>query len=224
MTAVPGKVQVVHNGVDFEEYERSAVPRGQLRRRLGLAPEDFLVGFTGNLIERKGIATLVRAAARMLEGGRSVDFVVLGRVPVGTSRSYLRGCERLVERSGIGDRFRFLGFTPDVRPAVADLDLLVLPSLQEPFGRSVIESMALGVPVVASDVGGIPEIIEDGVSGVLVPPGDDRALADAIRRLLDDDELRGRISAAGLRSVRERFDVARLTRSIEQQLDEAVGR
>jgi glycosyltransferase involved in cell wall biosynthesis len=220
--SVPAKVRIVHNGVDLDDYARDAIVAGALRREIGVEREHLLVGFTGNLIERKGIEFLVGAARLLVAAGSTATFVVLGRVPLGTSDEYARRCEALVAEAGIGERFRFLGFAPDVRASVADLDVLVLPSLQEPFGRSIIEAMALGVPVVASRVGGIPEIIRDGIDGLLVPPGDELALADAIGRLADDSALRRRLGRAGANTVRERFDVVGLTKSIQDILVEAA--
>jgi glycosyltransferase involved in cell wall biosynthesis len=130
--------------------------------------------------------------------------------------------EALVAELGISDRFRFLGFTPDVRPAVVDFDILTLPSLQEPFGRSIIEAMALGAPVVATRVGGVPEIITDGEHGLLVPPDDPAALAEAIDRLLGDAALRARLGAAGRDRVHECFDVAKLGQRIQDIIVDTI--
>jgi glycosyltransferase involved in cell wall biosynthesis len=220
----PGKVEVVHNGIDLAEYTPESVPRGQLRRELGAGTEVCLVGFTGNLIPRKGLEPLIRAAARLLPARSGLLFVAIGRVPPDNPVDHRAGLERLTHELGIADRFRFLGFRADVRPAVADLDVLVLPSLQEPFGRSIIEAMALGVPVVASRVGGIPEILTDGRDGLLVPPGDVEALAAAIGGLVDEPARRAALAGAAQQRVRRELDVARLSERIEALLLEAAGR
>jgi glycosyltransferase involved in cell wall biosynthesis len=219
----PAKVTVVPNGVDLAEWDPSRFPRGAFRAEAGLPPEDLLVGFTGNLIPRKGIDVLVRAAARVLEGRRGVTFAAVGRVPVGAPEDYLASCTDLARRLGIGERFRFAGFRADVRPAVRDFDVLVLPSLQEPFGRSIIEAMALGAPVVASRVGGVPEIIGDGREGLLVAPGSAEELAAAIGRLLDAPGLRADLARRARERVEREFDVVRLTRRVEDLLLEACG-
>lgn len=222
--AVPEKVMVVHNGVDLEEYAPGAVDRGRFRDRFELG-EATLVGFTGNLIPRKGVDTLVRAAAKVARGRPDLVFVVLGRVPIGSPEDHGARYQALASALGVADRVRFLGFVEDVRGAVADWDVLVLPSTQEPFGRSIIEAMALSTSVVASRVGGIPEIIEHGTHGLLVEPGQVDALASAIATLVDDPALRGRLAEAARTRIEERFDVARLTARIEDALvDVADGR
>jgi glycosyltransferase involved in cell wall biosynthesis len=182
------------------------------------------VGFTGNIIPRKGVDVLVRAAALVLERRPGVNFVAVGRVPVGAPADYLSSCTELARRLGIAERFRFAGFRADVRAAVRDFDILVLPSRQEPFGRSIIEAMALGVPVVASRVGGVPEIIVDGRDGLLVAQGSGEELAAAIGRLLDEPGLRAELARRGRERVEREFDVIVLSRRIEALLLEACGR
>jgi glycosyltransferase involved in cell wall biosynthesis len=204
----PSKVVVVHNGVDLEEYDRAKLPVGAFRREHGLEGR-LVVGFTGNVIPRKGVEELVRAAAQVLPSRPDAVFVVVGRVPMGQPEDWQQSYSALAERLGIADRFRFVGFCDDVRAAVADFDILVLPSRQEPFGRSIIEAMALGVPVVASRVGGIPEIIEHERDGLLVRPGDADDLARALARLLDDPALRQSLGQAGRSRVEAAFDVAK---------------
>ncbi len=224
MRSVPGKMQVVHNGIDLEDYQTTKIPKGQWRAEYGFGQDDFLVGFTGNLIPRKGLDTLIRAAALALEQQPSLTFVIVGRVPVGSRTDHSAGYKALAAQLGIADKVRFIGFLDDVRPAVKDFDILALPSLQEPFGRSIIEAMALGTPVVASRVGGIPEIIDDGSDGLLATPGDPEALAGAICRMAEDAVLRSGISAAAADKVASQFNVARLNRKMEELLLQAAGR
>lgn len=217
------KVVVVPNGVDLDEYREAALPRGTLRRELGAGPDTVLVGFTGQLIPRKGIDPLVRAAARLLPGRPHLLFVAAGEVPVGSPADFLARYRALAGELGIADRFRFVGFRPDVRPLVVDFDLLVLPSFQEPFGRSLIEAMALGRPVVATRVGGVPEVVTDGEDGILVAPGDVDQLAAAIGALVDDPIRRAAMGRAARRAVERRFDVAVLTRRMEDLLEEVAA-
>lgn len=219
--AAPDKVVVIHNGVDLSEYDLGANARGSFRDAHGLRGKT-IVGFTGNLIPRKGLEPLVRAAARVLPGRDDVVFVALGRTPMGQPEDWGARYEALAAELGIADRFRFLGFVDDVRAAVADFDVLALPSLQEPFGRSIIEAMALGTAVVASDVGGIPEIITSGEDGLLVPPSDPDALAEALASLIDDPDRRLAIAKAGRRRIETSFDVARLTERLQDVLLAAI--
>ncbi len=214
----PEKVVVVPNGVDLQEYSPKRIERGQLRKELRLSSAQPIVGFTGNLIPRKGLEFLIRAAAKVIVKQEGVVFVVVGRVPIGNSIDYLARYRALVNELGIGHRFFFSGFRKDVRPAVVDFDILVLPSLQEPFGRSIIEAMALGTPVIASRVGGVPEILTHEQDGLLVEPGDVEGLAVNIERLLVNPTLRQDFVEEALKTVSKRFNVAALTRQIEEHL------
>lgn len=216
----PNKITVVWNGVDLEEYGHDVVREVSFRRELGLDERTTLVGFTGNLIPRKGLETLLRAAASVLARRPSAYFVAIGRVPIGNPVDHKAEYEALAKQLGIADRFHFAGFRDDVRSAVRDFDVLVAPSFQEPFGRSIIEAMALGTPVVASRVGGIPEILTHDHNGLLVEPGDVNGLADALERLISSPDLRGDMSRAAQRTVRDKFDVVQLTRMIEDLLME----
>lgn len=218
---VPHKITVVHNGVDLAEYTPQAVPRGRFRQELGLDEKTVLVGFTGNLIPRKGLEPLIRAAARLLPDRPDLQFVAVGRVPIGNPVDHRAEYEGLARELGIEGRFRFAGFREDVRGAVVDFDVLVLPSFQEPFGRSIIEAMALGTPVVASRVGGIPEVLTDGQEGLLAEPGDVPGLARAIGRLADDRAYRQALSQRALERVRTSFDVEVLGRRMQELLLEA---
>ena len=220
---VPGKVTVVHNGIDLAEYHPEVTPRGSLRRQLGISPDATVVGFTGFITPRKGLVPLIEAAARLLATRPTLVFVVVGRVPVGAPVDHQAEYQARARELGIADRFLFAGFREDVRPAVVDFDLLVLPSFQEPFGRSIIEAMALGTPVVASRVGGIPEILTDGADGLLVAPGDVAGLAQAIAALVDDRERRRSLAQAALARARTSFDVSVLSARIQALLLEAAA-
>ncbi|HMI91437.1 MAG TPA: glycosyltransferase family 4 protein, partial [Polyangiales bacterium] len=222
--AVPEKVEIVHNGVDLEEYAPGAFPVVPWRERIGAAAHDLLIGFTGNLVPRKGVDVLIRAFARVQARRPDLQLLIAGRVPIGSPTDYREHYAALARSLGVEARVHFLGFVADVRPLVRALDVLVLPSLQEPFGRSIIEAMALGTPVIASRVGGIPEVLDDGVDGLLVPPADDLALGHALERLVSDAALRTALSARAEQEVRARFDVARLTEQMQQLLLRAAGR
>ena len=124
----------------------------------------------------------------------------------------------------VAARIVFTGRRDDVSALTADLTLAVLPSLREAQGISLIEAMARGVPVVASAVGGIPEVVTDGVDGRLVPPGDPAALADAIVELLRDPALRHRLGEAGRRTVADRFSIDAQVRAIQAVYDEELAR
>jgi len=223
--AVEGKTVVIHNGIDLARYTEGVAlsPGDGLRARLGLSPDDVVVCFTGNLIPRKGLDVLIDAAAIASATRPGLHVVAIGRVPVGNRVDHRAGYEAQVARLGLRERFHFAGFVDDVRAAVADAQMLVLPSRQEPFGRSIIEAMALGTPVIASRVGGIVEIVDDGQTGLLVAPEDAADLAAAIGRLADDAAERMRLAEAARAAIQERFDLALLTRRIEDVIVECAG-
>lgn len=214
----PAKVTVVHNGVDLRRFDPGSIPAGTLARRLGIGEQAPLIGFTGHLIERKGVDLLLRAAALAAARVAELRVVIAGREQVGDTPGQEAALRRLAAELGIADRTHFVGFTDDVRPLLVDLRAAVVPSRQEPFGRAVIEPMALGIPVVAARVGGIPEIVTDGVDGLLVEPGNIDELAAAIVRVLADPEHAADIGAAARRTVRERFDGRAAARRIEDCL------
>jgi len=155
-------------------------------------PAGPLLVSTGRLTRWKGLHVLLDALPRVFDKVPDAGMVVAGE---GEERGAL---ERRAARLGIGEAVHFAGFLPDVRGLVRAADVLVHSAVEpEPFGRTVLEGLALGVPVVAVNLGGVPEIVEDGVHGLLVPPGAPEPLAEAILRILGDAGLRERLRAAG---------------------------
>jgi glycosyltransferase involved in cell wall biosynthesis len=149
--------------------------------------------------------------------------VLAGGVVRGTE-SFKAGLDAFVRDAGLGARVRFLGHRTDVPDIVAAFDVAVHASITpEPFGRVLIEAMGLGKPLVASDAGGVPEIVIEGESGCLVPPGDHMAMARALRPLLRSAELRAAMGERGRRRVREHFSVERFAREMEAVYREVLG-
>jgi glycosyltransferase involved in cell wall biosynthesis len=191
-------VVVVHPGVDVDRFSPGPADP-EVRAALGGVDGRPLVGIVGRVDPEKGVDVLARALARATGPAREAGLAVVGDVAVGvpSSGAAVRAdAERL-----LGDRVRFVGRRDDVPAVHRALDVLVNASVAEPFGRSVLEAMASGTPVVATRSGGIPEFVEDGVTGVLVPPGDDRALADALDRVLGNEALRHRLAEAARASA-----------------------
>lgn len=204
------KVHVVLNGIDFSRVKVSKLDFAeQLRRDLG-AGDAYMILVPGRLHPEKGQSYLFRAlpAIRRLVSRPIVVFVA----GTGPFESAYRA---EVQALGCADIVRFLGFRRDLPNLMAASDLVVLPSVAEAFGLVVAEALYLGTPVVATRVGGIPEIVEEGVDGVLVPPADDRALADAIVGLLEDPERRRRLSGAGRERIVGSFGFEKMVRAYE---------
>jgi len=183
----------------------AAADRPGVRNELGIGADGFVIACVGRLVPVKGYDVLAAASPRIVEKacGRNVRFLVIGDGP---ERGALVS---LAERLGMGDRFSFLGFRTDVARLLSGVDLLAAPSRNEGLGMSILEAMALSLPVVASRVGGIPEVVTDGVTGLLVPPDEPDGLADACVSLMGDPDRARSMGRAGRRSVEERFSIER---------------
>lgn len=210
--APQAKVNAVLNGIDFNRLRLSSPdPRSQVRRELGVDDDCHLVLVAARLHPEKGYPQLFDAIARLRQQSRSRLLVlVAGTGPL--QNEYRARIEAL----GCGDMVRFLGFRSDLPDLMAAADLFVLPSVAEAFGLVLAEALYLGTPVVATRVGGIPEIIDDGVDGILVPPADSAALAKAIAELLDDAPRRKRMAGAGRDRIRQRFSFEDMVRTYER--------
>jgi glycosyltransferase involved in cell wall biosynthesis len=209
----PDRIEVVHNGVELD----GTAPK-ELRRELGIPRDAPLVGEIGRLCDVKGQRELIEALAQVPRA----HAVLVGR-DLEQDGSYQRELERAAERVGVRDRVVFAGARDDARSLLAELDVLALPSWTEGLPLVVLEAMAERRPVVATSVGGTPEVVVDGETGVLVPPRDPNALAAALRRLLDDPELRARMGDAGFERVRERFTADAMTERVLAIYDEVLG-
>jgi glycosyltransferase involved in cell wall biosynthesis len=205
-----GKLRVVHNGIDADAFAASA-RRGRVRAELGLAADRPVVSLVGEVGWRKGQATLLEAVTRLRAGGLAPGAVFLIAGP--GEDAPLRATARALGLDA--ETVRFLGFRDDVPDLLADSDLLVLPSFEEGFPNTLLEGMALGLPVVATPVDGIPELVVDGVTGDLTPPGDAAALAAAVASLLGDAARRRGYGEAGRARVRAEFTQARAMDELE---------
>jgi glycosyltransferase involved in cell wall biosynthesis len=189
------RVVVIANGVELD----GVVPRARsLRAELAIPDDVPLVGQVARLAEVKGQRTLIEALPDLPR----VHVALIGE-DLEFEGAYQGELERLAERLGVADRIVFAGHVPDAAARVAELDVFVLPSHAEGLSMGLLEALAHARPVVATPVGGTPEVVRDGETGLLVPPRDPQALAAAVRRLLDDPELGRRLGEAGRKLVRE---------------------
>ena len=225
-------VSLIYNGVDLDRYDHQEA-RCTLPEDYGLPPDVPVTGVVARLEPEKGHATLVEAWPLVLERVPEARLLIVGE---GTRREPLEArCRALgllgdeaapsVGTRGApeGARVIFTGRRDDVPAVTAALDVAVLPSYREALGLSILEAMALSRPVVASAVGGIPEMIEHGRTGLLVPPHDEAALADAIVRLLSNHPLADTLARAAHDLVHDRFCIERMVREIESVYDEGAA-
>jgi glycosyltransferase involved in cell wall biosynthesis len=210
----PARIVVIRNGVDLCRFNTPVDPDA-IRRELGLAPGVPLVTVVSRLNHLKGLEHFLEAAAMLADRFPTVHFLVVGEAGE-PDVAYSTVLTRLAERFGIGGRVRFTGLRSDVPAVLASSTVSVMPSLDEALSNVVLESMAAGVATVATRVGGTPEAIVDGVTGLLVPPGDATAMAEAIARLLDDPGLAAALGCAARRRIEERFSVGRMVEATEQ--------
>jgi len=210
------------NAVDTREFH-PGVPRAPFRRELGVPDAAPLIGIVGRLGLGKGHEHFVEAALRLLGGGLDAHFAVVGDPLFDEDAWRADALRRAVKDAGREDRVRFVGYRRDIPAVMRGLDVLVLASDAEPCGRVLFEAMAAGTPIVATNSGGTPEIVRDGIEGILVPPRDPAALARAIGALAADPGLRARLGAAGVARVAAEFTIERYVARTLAVYDEALA-
>jgi len=199
------KVEVVYNGVDLELYIKKP-KNDSLRREFGLSEGAPLVGTLSQLHPKKGHQFFLKAARRVSESFPDCGFLIMGK-DITARGDYLTRLKELTRELGIEGRVVYAGFREDIPSVMASIDCLVLSSLEEAFGRVLIEAMAASKPVVATRVGGVPEIVIDGKTGFLVSPADEEALARGIVYLLQNSEVAVKMGQEGRSRVEELFSL-----------------
>ena len=215
----PGQYATVPSGVPTAALRAAAPPRAAARARLGLAPDAFVVAGLGRLVPVKGFDLLVEALPRLAAEVPSARVLLVGDGP---ERAALEARARAL---GVAARLPVTGATPEGAAPLAAADVLAAPSRNEGMGRALVEAMALGLPVVATAVGGIPAVVEDGGCGRLVPPGDADALAAALAGLGRDARLRetlGRAAVVRAEAFSSEVALARM-RAVYDALARAKG-
>jgi len=218
----------VHNSIDLERFDPSGVTAARLRQELGIAPEAGLLGQVSQITPWKGQDTAIRALADLRGRGLDAHLVIAGGVTFAgptvryDNNAYLRSLHELVASLDMSDAVHFVGQRGDVPQLLKALDLSLLPSVNEPFGRVIVESMAIGTPPLVSDAGSGPELVEDGASGRLLPPGRPELWAAAAAELLAD---RARLARMGERAREHatRFSDEAQVRGVLAVYDRVLG-
>jgi glycosyltransferase involved in cell wall biosynthesis len=214
------KIKVVHNGVDVDSYRPDEESRIAARRSLGVGESELLVGFLGQLIPRKGGDIFLRAARLVHERHPESRFLIVGG-PTGSEHH--RSLVELGIELGLERKLTFIDFQSDVRPYYGAMDLFVNSSRREPFARVNLEAMAIGTPVVATDVGGNGEAVTDGECGYVVDPENPALLAEGICKLLARPELRRTFGEAARARVCDRFTIAHYRSGVGAVIDGLLG-
>lgn len=208
----PDRLVTIYNGVDLSEYSEDPNREEieEARRELGIAPSHVVVGTVGHLEEEKGCEYLLQAAAQVSAQDGNVTFLLVGDGSQGAK------LQNLAEDLSISSNVIFMGYRDDVPRILSVMDVFVLPSLYAGLPNALLEAMAACRPVVATQVGGIPEVVVERETGFLVPPRNSEALADAIGILLRDKERAAQMGLAGHRRVEMFFSVETMVAKTEE--------
>jgi glycosyltransferase involved in cell wall biosynthesis len=213
-------VRVIHNGTDLAAFHPLTDRQGA-RASLGLQPEEVAICIVGRLTPWKGHRELLQAFSEVMREVPRAKLLVVGEVAFWED-SYEAELKALAEGLGVAGRVSWLGFRRDVPDILGAADIFALPSVDEPFGRVVVEAMACEKPVVATRSGGVPEIMNEGETGILVPPGEVQALARALVTLARDADLRARMGQAGRQRALATFDVNRTAARVQELYEEIL--
>lgn len=214
------KVRRVYNGVDLSST--TPKPDTSIRKELGLNPSAPLAAMIGRLVHWKGPDTFIKAAAAVSREIPEARFLLVGDAIFG-EQSYVEELKNLAGDLGLGDKLVFTGFRSDIPEIMASADVIVHASiLPDPLPTVLLEAMAQSKPVIGARAGGVPEIIEDGVSGIVFAPGNVSKLSDAMTQLLADREKAAGMGAEGFRRALRLFEVKKNTRLIENELVKAI--
>jgi glycosyltransferase involved in cell wall biosynthesis len=211
------KLRLLGNGVDLERFRPDPARRDEVRKELGLKDDQIAVGLVARLVEEKGVPELIEAAERL--GDRYVVFVVGPRDPE-KSDAVSEELLSKAESNGV----RFLGMRRDVERIYQAMDLFVLPSHREGFPRAAMEAAASGLPVIATNIRGCRQVVEDGITGFLFPVRDVDALTEAITRIGDNPELRSSQSRASVDRARIHFDEREIVNRVMRSYAEVATR
>ena len=211
-------VRTLYSGIDLSE--RQLTHEGQpIREMIGLPNGAVLLGTVANLFPRKGYEVMLRALPAIVHAVPTVHYMIVGS----DDQGYADGLKRLAQELQIADRVHIVGFQDPVQPFLAALDLYVHPALMEGFGIAVVEAMAMGKAVIATTTGGLPEVVAQGETGLLVPPGDAESLAVAVVSLLEDKVRREQMGSKGRARAQERFSLDASVKQMEQLYGEVLG-
>jgi len=211
----PEKLSTIHSGVKLDRYLNRQVDGNRKREFLGFGDNDIVIGFVGWLLPIKGVMHLLKAMEIICSKYPHARLAYVGKG--GLEKDLKAETKRL----GLTANIKFLGWRDDIEKIMPLFDIFVLPSLNEGMGRVLVEAMAAARPVVASDVGGIPDLVKPGESGILVPPGDAQALAAGIMRLIDQPEVAHKMGQLGRRRSRN-YRLKTMIQKIEDLYEELL--
>jgi glycosyltransferase involved in cell wall biosynthesis len=215
---IQGRVRVLEHGIDADVVLKSLDQRQRVREDLGIAADAIVVGTVANLRDQKNYPLMLATAEQVLAEHPNVVFLAVGQGPLESKLNQLH------DELGLGDHFRFLGFRSDATDVMAALDVFMLSSHHEGLPVALMEAMTLGLPVVSTAVGGIPEMVTDDREGRLVADGSERELIQALNEVINDTALRARYGERSRATALERFSAAAATAEVEAIYREVLER
>ena len=207
----PGLISVIHNGIDTATWSQRQVNLS-MRHALGLSNAFPIIGYVGRISPEKDMENWLRAAALVTREYRTAQFVIVGE---GRNDNLSHELKNLADALGIGSRVHFLGYREDLPSIYATFDLFFLSSRREGICNSLLEAMAMGIPIVATDVGGTKELIADGQTGYLLSEGDVEGMARVLLAFIRDESLRKNVGSAARKHIEDKFSFASRLKCIE---------
>ncbi len=213
-------VSTIYNGIDLAYGQLDGASR-RVRAELGFSPDNIVVGLISRLDPLKGQETLIQAAKQVVGKFPQTRFLLAGE-PKDKTPDYLQQLKFMVKSAGLNAYFVFTGYYSNTIELTAALDISVLPSLSEGFGRTNLEAMAQRKPVISTNIGGIPEVVEAGVTGFLIPPNDPDCLAQKLIELLACRDKRKLMGERGYKVVARKFDLNQQVKKVETLYEELL--
>jgi glycosyltransferase involved in cell wall biosynthesis len=204
-----GRMHVISNGTDLNQFPLKRLGESPLKSELGISEQSFLVCAVGQICARKGLRALLEAFSQIYDDAPSIHLAIVGKPVFSHEEQYRDELVETAEAAGISDRVHFTGERQDISSILRSADLLVLNSLEEPFGLVLVEAMSSGTPVLATRVGGIPEIVTDSKSGWLIERNDTAGLASKLLEISTDRGLLGEVARYAHDEVSPRFSLER---------------
>jgi glycosyltransferase involved in cell wall biosynthesis len=207
----PTRIKVIYNGINLNEHH----PDKNLRKEIGIPDETALIGFVGRLSIQKGIKYL-------LESFLFTRKFVNAHLLIAGTGELEKEIKEFISKNNLDDFVHLLGFREDINNIMNSIDVLLLPSLWEGFGIVLIEAMAAGKPCITTNISSMPEIVEDNISGIIVPPEDSASIAKACIKILSDKELSSRMGREGKKIVKKKFTIEKMADRYEEVFNEVI--
>lgn len=214
----PSRITVIYSGIDTSHTVDPSEGK-RIRDHYHLSPHQPVIGTVANLFPRKGYEYLIQALVEINRKNPGVHCLIVGE----GDEVYRARLLEMIQEKGLEEMVTFAGFQSDVLPYIAAMDIFVLPSVMEGFGIVLLEAMAMGRPVVATAVGGIPEVVQDGITGFLVPPRDSESLAKRLLYLFNHPEEREKFGQTGRQRVVEVFSASRMATDLQNLYEEVIS-